>query len=602
MPPPTDSPSEPSTGENPVEALIALYNQGRLDDVVEQTNALIEKFPQEIVLFNILGAANAGLNRFDAAIESYNRAILIDPTVAALHNNLGNAYQDKGDLAAAIASFGKALDIDPGYVEAHNSLGVALKDSGNFPAAIDSYNRALALNPDFAEAFNNLGNAYREQGDFPAAIERYNRALAIRDDYAEAHYNLGRALQEMGDLPAAIDSYQHAIVLDKNFVEAHNSLGGAFWVKGDLDPAIESYTNAIYLKPDYAGYHFNLGGALKDKGDLDAAMESYDHALKIRPDFAEALRNLGHVLKAKGDHTAAIERYKTSLEIKPDDVEARDNLGGAYFDIGRYEDALAAYDKADTPKARADSLACLYALGWYDDLEQRVHDNQDADKTNLRVASVCSFVSEQIGREIFHPFCKDPLDFINCGHVRDYTDDANGFIDDLDAELSQAPAVWEPVMHTTVHGFHTHGNLFETSSDTIAKLEGVIKDAMMAYYEKFKSDSCLLMQMWPRELSVTGWSVRLRQYGYQSSHIHPAGWLSGVVYVKLVESANKDEGAIVFELHPYDYPLVKEDFATVTVHPQRGDIVLFPSSLFHYTVPIKGDGERMIVAFDLLPD
>ncbi|MBT5666830.1 MAG: tetratricopeptide repeat protein [Rhodospirillaceae bacterium] len=595
------SSSEDQPNENPVEALLALYNQGRLAEVIERTNALVEKFPDEIVLFNILGAANAGLKRFDDAIESYNRAILIDPSVAALHNNLGNAQQDKGDLAAAIASFGKALELDPDYAEAHSGLGGALKDSGDIPAAIDSYNRALAINPDFAEALNNLGNAYREQGDFPAAVERYKRALAIRGDYAEAHYNLGRAQHEMGDVPAAIESYRSAVAINKDFVEAHNSLGGALRVVGDLDSAIESYTSAIYLNPDYAGYHFNLGAALKDKGDLDDAIECYAHALQLRPDFAEAHRNLGHALKEKGDYAAAIGRYITSLEIKPDDVEARDNLGGAYFDSGCYEEALESYDRADTPKARADSLACLYALGRYDEFERRVQDNLDLDKTNLRVASVCSFASDQIGRDIFHPFCKDPLDFINFGHVRDHTDDADDFIDALDAELSQAPAVWEPVMHTTVHGFHTHGNLFETSSDNIVRLEGVIKQEMSAYFEKFKADPCLLMQMWPRDLNITGWSVRLRQYGFQSSHIHPAGWLSGVVYVKLVESANKDEGAIVFELRPYDYPLVKEDYAKVTVHPKRGDIVLFPSSLFHYTVPIKGDGERMIVAFDLLP-
>jgi hypothetical protein len=35
--------------------------------------------------------------------------------------------------------------------------------------------------------------------------------------------------------------------------------------------------------------------------------------------------------------------------------------------------------------------------------------------------------------------------------------------------------------------------------------------------------------------------------------------------------------------------------------PQKGQIVLFPSSLFHRTVPIKADEERMCVSFDLHP-
>jgi hypothetical protein len=33
-----------------------------------------------------------------------------------------------------------------------------------------------------------------------------------------------------------------------------------------------------------------------------------------------------------------------------------------------------------------------------------------------------------------------------------------------------------------------------------------------------------------------------------------------------------------------------------------GDIVLFPSSLFHRTIPFSADEDRICVAFDLKPD
>ena len=31
---------------------------------------------------------------------------------------------------------------------------------------------------------------------------------------------------------------------------------------------------------------------------------------------------------------------------------------------------------------------------------------------------------------------------------------------------------------------------------------------------------------------IYGWHVILKQQGYQSAHIHPSGWLSGVIYIK----------------------------------------------------------------------
>ncbi len=34
--------------------------------------------------------------------------------------------------------------------------------------------------------------------------------------------------------------------------------------------------------------------------------------------------------------------------------------------------------------------------------------------------------------------------------------------------------------------------------------------------------------------------------------------------------------------------------------PKKGDIILFPSSLFHRTIPFNSDVERCVIAFDLI--
>jgi hypothetical protein len=69
----------------------------------------------------------------------------------------------------------------------------------------------------------------------------------------------------------------------------------------------------------------------------------------------------------------------------------------------------------------------------------------------------------------------------------------------------------------------------------------------------------------------------------------------------LVESENKDEGAIEWSLRGTDYTLINENIPKIRHHPKPGDIVLFPSSLYHYTIPIRNEGERVIISFDLLP-
>ena len=62
---------------------------------------------------------------------------------------------------------------------------------------------------------------------------------------------------------------------------------------------------------------------------------------------------------------------------------------------------------------------------------------------------------------------------------------------------------------------------------------------------------------------------------------------------------NNDEGAIEFSLYGHGLPVVDENYPRLRHNPKKGDIVLFPSSLFHRTIPFTNDMERCVIAFDL---
>jgi predicted O-methyltransferase YrrM len=110
------------------------------------------------------------------------------------------------------------------------------------------------------------------------------------------------------------------------------------------------------------------------------------------------------------------------------------------------------------------------------------------------------------------------------------------------------------------------------------------------------------MASWPSQIRLNGWFVRLLGHGHQDDHIHPDGWLSGVIYLKVPKTSNRDEGAIEFGLHGFKYPILNEEYPRTLHRPEKGQIVLFPSSLFHRTVPISADDERLSIAFNLIPD
>ena len=98
----------------------------------------------------------------------------------------------------------------------------------------------------------------------------------------------------------------------------------------------------------------------------------------------------------------------------------------------------------------------------------------------------------------------------------------------------------------------------------------------------------------------------MQQGGHLSAHIHEIGWLSGAVYLAMpTTKVGSNEGAFEYGTHGDDYPILapktQQNFPVAHIMPNVGDIVLFPSSLFHRTIPFSANESRICIAFDLKP-
>lgn len=104
----------------------------------------------------------------------------------------------------------------------------------------------------------------------------------------------------------------------------------------------------------------------------------------------------------------------------------------------------------------------------------------------------------------------------------------------------------------------------------------------------------------PDELGLTAWAVALDQQGFQESHCHPGGRLSGVYYVDTAKDpeCNDGSGALEFWQPPIELagPIECE---TNVVQPQNGMILVFPSYFYHRTIPHSGRDGRISIAFDI---
>lgn len=102
-------------------------------------------------------------------------------------------------------------------------------------------------------------------------------------------------------------------------------------------------------------------------------------------------------------------------------------------------------------------------------------------------------------------------------------------------------------------------------------------------------------------LFAGSWSVRLRPGGFHAMHTHPMGWISSALYVTVPEGealGPPPAGHLQFGSPPPELGLPLASYGAVA--PKPGTLALFPSTMWHGTVPFS-DGERMTIAFDVIP-
>lgn len=95
------------------------------------------------------------------------------------------------------------------------------------------------------------------------------------------------------------------------------------------------------------------------------------------------------------------------------------------------------------------------------------------------------------------------------------------------------------------------------------------------------------------------WSVLLKPGGHHANHVHPQGWISSAYYVDVPESGGEPRAGWLRLGEPN--PAAPRCPPEMFVEPAAGMLVLFPSFMWHGTVPFTHGARRLTVAFDVIP-
>jgi predicted Zn-dependent protease len=512
------------------------------------------------------------------AVPLLQRAIQGSPAYPRAALLLVRYYMEAGqpaaalDIATAWCNGGKAdADLSALHVAAYAALGRQSE-------AVAIYRRLVALAPDNHVAAHTLAVALNAANQ-PEEGERVVRQTLSRTPATAAlHYTHARSLITLERFDQAESALRNCVCLEPRRAEAHDSLAQLVWMRtGNISEATHELDRALQKYELDDALWATKAVLLQGAGDARGAYECLAKRV-ARPEPPPALLIRAGLAALEFEPGTALTLAHQAMRAQPNNPTARKLLCAAYLGVG---DAAAAMSEcAILLKATPDDqyLIAMQATALRLLSDPRYEALCDYDKMVLSQSletppgwsDLSSFLTEAAARlnALHNPH----------GHRLLYQSLRQGTETTQDLSRSQ-----DPVIQALFHAF----------AAPIARYRDQIGEGKDPLRRRNRGASRF----------NGSWSVRLHDSGYHTSHVHPRGWISSACYIQLPDSMREGrtaEGILSFGA-PGMITTPSLD-AELSVHPELGQLVLFPSYFWHGTLPFHSEQPRLTVAFDVVPD
>lgn len=171
--------------------------------------------------------------------------------------------------------------------------------------------------------------------------------LLPRNGARRAAVRVHEGLFCMHTQPDAVMAAREALAVNPGNPTLHTALGMALFEVERLDEALASFAYALELDPLHPDAHNGVGRVRYHTGPPEAAAAAYERAVDIDPHYLPGYWGLGILYFAQtGAYDDAIAVFRRGLAANPEETHFYDGLGHAYARLGRFEEALEAYEEA----------------------------------------------------------------------------------------------------------------------------------------------------------------------------------------------------------------------------------------------------------------
>ena len=339
-------------------------------------------------------------------------------------------------------------------------------------------------------------------------------------------------------------------------------------------------------------------------GEINKSYELTFELLKKSPNDINLLKLCVQQQHLFNNHEVKIKIYQRILKILPYDIDSFIGISSSFISIEKFKEAIQYSKRGIEIKNNSEELYnnLILSLILDKDFLKALDMVKNVEKFNplgTLTASYGVYLNEVLGVKYQFKFLSEPYNYI-----REYSFSEEGnikFMKEFYDFILKLPKIWEPKFKTTVNGSQTDNNLFFIHQDNneIKTFMNFITRAIDEYKQYYKNTEDLYIKEFPDQYALTGWAVNLKTSGYQKSHNHSNSWLSGVFYLKVPSKLSKNDGNIKFSKHGYNFPKSNEVSSSKIIEVNEGKLVMFPSSLYHETIPFESNEDRISIAFDV---
>lgn len=264
----------------------------------------------------------------------FERVLELSPRDDAALAAMAQQYYNQSDWAPAARWFEELLKRDPGKLPVRHALGMCRLRLREYDAAIDQFKLVLEKYPN-RETYLALAEAMEGKGDVGDAQRIYSLMAHSQRDDVESRRRLARLLVKYGspqDHRAAADWFEDVLRIVPNDEEGLRMLAYLHFTFKQYTKSEEYLAEVLRLHPSSAEAHrlaFQMGGAyLQLVKDASSALRVFQLLKQADPDsyladkgMALAYLDMGRREEAKAAFQAAIQRNPDALDVHINLVE-----------------------------------------------------------------------------------------------------------------------------------------------------------------------------------------------------------------------------------------------------------------------------------------